>query len=79
MEKINSFIVTKAFSVTLEKLNKNSQAWCPPPYPLNFVEAFFFSPHPHAQKLAARSLNRRASLQNERSENVWKNSNALTT
>ena len=30
-KKINSFIVTNAFSVTLEKLNKNSQAWCPPP------------------------------------------------
>ena len=38
-KKINSFIVIIAFSVTLEKLNRNPQA-CPP-------HAFLFSPPPH--------------------------------
>ena len=44
-----------AFSVTLEKLNRNPQA-CPSPRPLKkiFLHAFFFSPPP--RKRAARSL-----------------------
>ena len=37
--RYNSFIVIIAFSVTLEKLNRNPQA-CPP-------HAFLFSPPPH--------------------------------
>ena len=37
-KKINSFIVIIAFSVTLEKVNKNSkQAHRPTPLPVNFV------------------------------------------
>ena len=42
-----------AFSVTLEKLNRNPQA-CPAPPPKIFLHAFFFSPP--TRKLAARSL-----------------------
>ena len=45
-KKINSFIVTIAFSVTLEKLNKNPQACMSPPPrqpPKNFLHAFFFT------------------------------------
>ena len=41
-EKINSFIVIIAFSITLEKLNRNPQA-CPPVPPKKFLPAFFFS------------------------------------
>ena len=32
-KKINSFIVIIAFSVTVEKLNRNPQACLPPPVP----------------------------------------------
>ena len=58
-KKINSFIVIIAFSVTLEKLNRNPKA-CQPPPPRPpapqkyFLHAFFFSPP--TRKLAARSL-----------------------
>ena len=42
---INTFIVIIAFSVTLEKLNRDPQA-CPAPRPKkkNFLHAFFFRP-----------------------------------
>ena len=42
-KKINSFIIIIAFSITLEKLNRNPQA-CPPPQKKNFLHTFFFSP-----------------------------------
>ena len=43
-----------AFSVTLEKLNRNPQAFPPAPPLKIFLHAFFFSPP--TRKLAARSL-----------------------
>ena len=60
-KKINSFILIIAFSVTLEKLNRNPQVCCPPPQKI-FLHAFFFSPPPPppppTRKLAVRSLNK---------------------
>ena len=43
-KKLNTFIAVKAFSVSLEKLYKNSQACCPPQR--NFVSVFLFAPAP---------------------------------
>ena len=46
MEEINSFILIIAFSVTLEKLNRNPQACPQPPPPTpkrNFFHAFAFA------------------------------------
>ena len=59
-KKINSFIVIIAFSVTLEKLNRNPQA-CPPPPPknLSFPHSFLAPPPrppPPTRKLAARPV-----------------------
>ena len=53
-KKLNSFIAMKAFSVSLEKLNKNSQA-CYPPKEISFPCSCLPPPFP-IQKLAARSL-----------------------
>ena len=51
-KKLNSFIAMKAFSVSLEKLNKNSQA-CYPPH-RNFVPVFLFAtPLPHSKTCCA--------------------------
>ena len=55
VEKINSFIVIIAFSVTLDEIHKHAPSPLPPK---KFLHAFFFSaPHPPpTRKLAARSL-----------------------
>ena len=57
-KKINSFIVIIAFSVTLEKLNRNPQA-CPP-HPAQKKIPSRILLWPPTRKLAARSLYQRA-------------------